>query len=537
MTATALALQKLSSFFYNAWALCSRILSTSDDDMVVFFAISILTVMWYTWLLVKYSKKHQHPLPPGPQGLPIVGNLPFLDPELHSHFANLARTYGPILSLRLGGKISIVMSSPAMAREVLKENDVTFANRDVPTVVTAMEYGGHDIVFTPYGPEWRMLRKVCVHDMLGHATLDAFYSYRRQEVRNSIKYLYNLKGSPVNVGEQMFSSVLNVITNMLWGGTIQGDERTSIGAKFRQVVAEITDLLGKPNASDFFPVLAWLDLQGMKKQMKRVIVKLERIFDEIIQQRIETDGRRGTGGGNGRESNFLQVLLQLRDGGATDPPLTMNHIKALLMDMVVGGTDTTSSTVEFAIAEMMKKPEVMIKAQQELDAVGGTNSPVEESHTNKLPYLNAIMKEVLRLHPVLPLMVPHCPSKPCVIADYAVPKGARVFVKVWAIHRDPAIWSHPTEFIPERFLNGKGDYSGNDFSYLPFGSGRRSCAGMAMAERIVMFSLASLVHSFNWKLPEGVSLDLSEKFGIVLKKRVPLVAVPMPRLSDAYVYE
>lgn len=186
--------------------------------MAIFFTISILTLLWYTWLLIK---RRRHPLPPGPQGLPVVGYLPFLQPQLHSHFADLARKYGPIFSLKLGGKTSVVISSPAVVRAVLKENDVTFANRDVPVVVTAMEYGGHDIVFTPYGAEWRMLRKVCVRDMLGNATLDAFYSYRRKEVRNSIKYLYGLKGDPVNVGELMFSSVLNVITSMLWGGTIQ----------------------------------------------------------------------------------------------------------------------------------------------------------------------------------------------------------------------------------------------------------------------------------------------------------------------------
>lgn len=332
MAITALAIHKLSSFFYNAWELCRAILSSSDYNIIIFFAISILTVIWYTWLLVKYSRKHRYPLPPGPQGLPIVGNLPFLDPELHSHFADLARIYGPILSLRLGGKISIVISSPDMAREVLKENDVTFANRDVPIVVTAMEYGGRDIVFTPYGPEWRMLRKVCVRDMLGHTTLDAFYCYRRQEIRNTVKYLYSLKGSPVNVGELMFSSALNVITNMLWGGTIQGDERASVGAEFRQVVGEITDLMGKPNVSDFFPGLAWLDLQGIKKQMKGVIVKLEQIFEKIIEERMETDGSSGTARGNlGRGSNFLQVLLQLREGGATEVPLTMKHIKALIM--------------------------------------------------------------------------------------------------------------------------------------------------------------------------------------------------------------
>lgn len=206
-------------------------------------------------------------------------------------------------------------------------------------------------------------------------------------------------------------------------------------------------------------------------------------------------------------------------------------------DMVVGGTETTSNTVEFALAEMMNKPDVMIRAQEELDNIIGKNNAVEESHLGKLPFLHAITKEVLRLHPALPLMVPHCPSEQCVVGNYTIPEGARVFVNVWAIHRDPSVWENPNEFIPDRFSNGKGDYSGKDFSYIPFGSGRRICAGMAMGERIVMYSLASLVHSFDWKLPETQKLDLSEKFGIVLKKRMPLVAIPIPRLSSAAAYE
>ena len=205
--------------------------------------------------------------------------------------------------------------------------------------------------------------------------------------------------------------------------------------------------------------------------------------------------------------------------------------------MVVGGTDTTSNTVEFAMAEMMKKPEVMKKAQEELERVVGKNNIVEESHIHQLPYLDAVMKEVLRLHPVLPLMVPHCPSEPCVVGGYTIPKGSRVFVNVWAIHRDPSIWENPLEFCPERFLDGKGDYSGKDFNYFPFGSGRRICAGIAMAESMVMFSLASLLHSFDWKLPEGEKLEVSEKFGIVLKKKTPLIVIPTPVLSNSGLYK
>lgn len=202
--------------------------------------------------------------------------------------------------------------------------------------------------------------------------------------------------------------------------------------------------------------------------------------------------------------------------------------------MVVGGTETTSNTVEWAMAELIQKPEMMKKAQQELEQVVGKDNMVEESHLPKLTYLGAVIKEVLRLHPALPLLVPHCPNSTCTINGYTIPQGSQVFVNVWAIHRDPAIWENPLEFKPERFLGidgSKWDFTGNDFRYFPFGSGRRICAGIPMAERIVGYALASLLHSFDWNLPEGTKLDLSERFGIVLKKATPLVAVPTPKLS------
>lgn len=205
--------------------------------------------------------------------------------------------------------------------------------------------------------------------------------------------------------------------------------------------------------------------------------------------------------------------------------------------MVVGGSDTSSNTIEFAMAEIMNNPEVMRKAQQELEAVVGKENVVEESHIQKLPYLDAVMKETLRLHPVLPLLVPHCPSETCTVGGYTIPKGSRVFLNVWAIQREPSIWENPLDFDPDRFLNGNWDYSGSDFSYLPFGSGRRICAGIAMAERMVLYSLATLLHSFDWKLPHGEEVDLTEKFGIVLKKKIALVAIPTPRLSDPSLYE
>ncbi|XP_052210696.1 flavonoid 3'-monooxygenase CYP75B137-like [Diospyros lotus] len=513
-----------------------------NDDLARFLFSSALVALifsWVVWILSGKSRTgRQPPLPPGPPGLPIVGNLPFLDPELHTYFANLALEYGPILTLRLGKKVGIVVTSPSIAREVLRDQDITFANRDVPAAGKEAAYGGRDIVWTPYGPEWRMLRKVCVREMLSNASMDSVYALRRRELRRTINYIYRRRGSPVNIGEKMFLNVLNVITNMLWGGTVKGEERGSLGAEFRTVVAEITELLGKPNISDFFPGLAPFDLQGIRKQLKGLTRRFDRIFEVMIDQRLDME--EGKGDGDKETKDFLQLLLKLKqegDSGETKTPLTMTHIKALLMDMVVGGTDTTSNAMEFAMAEMMKNPEIMRKAQQELDEVVGRDNIVEESHTHNLPFLYAVMKEALRVHPALPLLVPHCPSQSCVVGGYTIPKGARVFINVWAIHRDPSIWENPLEFDPERFLVSKFDYSGNDFSYFPFGSGRRICAGTAMAERMFMFSLASLLHSFEWKLPEGEEMEVSEKFGIVLKKKTPLVAIPTPRLSDPALYD
>ncbi|KAL2472448.1 Cytochrome [Abeliophyllum distichum] len=244
-----------------------------------------------------------------------------------------------------------------------------------------------------------------------------------------------------------------------------------------------------------------------------------------------------TGRRDGRK-DFLQILLELKEKVTS---VTMIQIKAILVDIVVGGTDTTATIVEWVMAEILKNPDVMKRVQQELTNVVGTNKVVEEFHLSKLQYLDAVVKETFRLHPPLPLLVPRISSQSCMLGGYTIPKGTRVFLNIWSVSRDAQVWENPTEFKPERFLNidnGKlWDYLGNDFEYIPFGSGRRICPGLHLAEKMVMYVLASLLHSFDWKLPEGENLDLSETFGIVMRKTKPLIAIPSPRLSSLSMYE
>jgi cytochrome P450 len=233
------------------------------------------------------------------------------------------------LKLQLGSKLGIIVSSPNLAREVLKDHDITFANRDVPDVARIAAYGGSDIAWSPYGPEWRMLRKVCVLKMLSNSTLDSVYELRRREVRNIIAYIYSKPGSPINVGEQTFLTILNVVTSMLWGGTVQGEERGSLGAEFRRVVADMTELVGAPNISDFFPALARFDLQGLVKKMSGLAPKFDQIFDRMIEKQLSIDALGDRAGASSKD--FLQFLLKVKDEGDVKTPLTMTHIKALLM--------------------------------------------------------------------------------------------------------------------------------------------------------------------------------------------------------------
>ncbi|KAL5728125.1 hypothetical protein ACHQM5_001247 [Ranunculus cassubicifolius] len=303
---------------------------SNNRDNLAIAGLTLLTVAlilcWYKFFLKRSSKGGKLPSPPGPRGLPLLGNLLSLEPELHTYFAELAQTYGPIYKLQLGNKVGIVISSPSLAKEVLKDNDTTFANRDVPAAAKALGYGGKDIAWTPLGAECRMLGKVCVQELLGNASLDAVSTLRQHEVRQMVRHVYSKIGSPINIGEEAFSTAMNVLTKMMWGGTLKENEGTNLGAEFRQVVSDITDLLGKPNISDFYPSSERFDLQGIQKTIKVSSDQFDKIFDTIIEQRLKLkEGERK------RSKDFLQLLLQLKEEEDAKMPFTRLHLKALLL--------------------------------------------------------------------------------------------------------------------------------------------------------------------------------------------------------------
>ncbi|XP_041029031.1 flavonoid 3'-monooxygenase CYP75B137-like [Juglans microcarpa x Juglans regia] len=219
--------------------------------------------------------------------------------------------------------------------------------------------------------------------------------------------------------------------------------------------------------------------------------------------------------------------------------MSMTQLKAVLFDIVVAGSETTTTMSEWVMARLLKHPEIMRKVTEELTEIVGLDNLVEESHLPKLHYLEAVIKEAFRLHPPGPFLILRTPSESSIIGGYLVPKGSSIFLNAWSIQRDPKYWDNPLEFKPERFLNnayGRFDYSGNNLKYFPFGSGRRICAGLTLGERTLKYILASFLHSYKWKLPQGSEIEFSDVFGVTTKKKNPTIAIPTPRLSKSELY-
>lgn len=207
----------------------------------------------------------------------------------------------------------------------------------------------------------------------------------------------------------------------------------------------------------------------------------------------------------------------------------------MFQDLIAGGTESSAVTVEWAISELVKKPEIFKKATEELDRVIGRERWVEEKDIVNLPYVDAIAKETMRLHPVAPMLVPRFSREDIQIAGYDIPKGTRVLVNVWTIGRDPKVWDNPLEFCPERFIGKSIDVKGQDFELLPFGSGRRMCPGYSLGIKVIQTSLANLLHGFTWKLPADVKeedVNMDEVFGLSTPKKIPLVVLAEPRLPN-----
>ncbi|KAH9697249.1 cytochrome p450 family protein expressed [Citrus sinensis] len=453
--------------------------------------LMISCILWLIFTLVLVialsfiSRGRRKHLPPGPRPYPVIGNLLELGGKPHKSLANLAKIYGPIMSLRLGQVTTVVVSSTTMAKAILKNHDSLFCDRKVPEATLFQSYRHHEfsLVWLPVSPLWKNLRKVCNMHIFTSQKLDANQDLRRRKIKDLLSYV-----------EENCRAVLGILEEA-----------------------------GNPNLSDYFPLLKKLDLQGLRRRNTVFCGKMFQVFDRLVDQRLKQRQEHSCSIST-ESKDILDILLNIVQEKSVD--IDIKHIKHLFADLFIAGNDTTSITMEWAMAELLHNPEALLKTKLELEQIVGKGNPIEESDISQLPYLQAVVKETFRLHPAVPLLIPRKALEDVEVAGFTVPKGAQVFVNVWAIGRDESTWDKPHSFMPERFLGLDVDFKGRNFELIPFGAGRRICPGLPLAIRMLHLMLGSLINSFDWKL-ENENMDMEEKFGLTVQKAQPLHVVPV----------
>ncbi|KAG7954424.1 hypothetical protein I3843_11G017200 [Carya illinoinensis] len=428
----------------------------------------IFSILYVSKLILKSGKSN---LPPSPTKLPIIGNLHQLGTLPHRSFRSLSKKYGPVMLLHLGHAPSLVVSSANMAREVMKTHDITFSNRPRATAADIILYGCTDIGFASYGEYWRQARKSCVLELLS-LRAQSFQYVREEEVlllTNRIRESC-LKQTSVNLSEMFFVTSNNIVSTCTLGQKYEGGDARS---RFQQLPRRIMVLLTAFCIRDFFPSLGWIDvLTGLIPSLKTISREIDPFLDQVIEEhkRMRSENEK--------------------------------------TDMFVGGSETSSTTLEWLMAELIKNPNIMKREQEEVRRVMGNKLKIDENDINQMGYLKSWVK----------------------FGGYEIPPETIVYVNVWAIQRDPKIWERSEEFLPERFIDNPIDFRGQDFEFLPFGGGRRGCPRLPFGLASVEHVIANMLCWFDWRLPiasaKGQDLDMGEVYGLTVGKKIPLHLVP-----------
>nr|ART92265.1 CYP79A122 [Amentotaxus argotaenia] len=531
-----MALDLLITFMPTMFNLHSRNLNVAG---VFFISITIIIVSAFLLQL----RKKQLPLPPGPPRWPVVGNIPellfngsaskWLHSLLHKHAS-------PIVCVRLGAIHVIVINSPKIAREIVKEKDEIFASRPLTIGTNYCSRGHLSTAHAQWGAQWKKMRRVVAFELLSPARHKWLQGKRMEEADNLLHYIWkqcqHSTSPPLvnirNVARQYTGNVMRkLIFNTRYFGTGPAkqdggpgpEEEEHVEALFRVLALEYNICV-----SDYLPALRWLDIGGEEKEMIKWVNVVDKHHTPPIEERFNL--KRGSLSSSAQSpEDLLDILISAEDVEGA-PLLTLEDVKAQVADLFYAGVDNSSYAVEWALAEMLIQPQIMLKAMKEIDLEVGKERLVEESDISKLNYVKACAKEALRLYPLSPFNLPHMSMENTTLAGYHIPKGSHVLLSRMEMGRNPQVWEDPLRFCPDRFMKDDGllvDFGEPELRFISFGAGRRGCIGTLLGISMTMMLLVRLLQGFNWSLPPHgtVHLDLD------LALTYPLHALPTPRLS------
>ncbi|KAL2635006.1 hypothetical protein R1flu_006485 [Riccia fluitans] len=472
--------------------------------------------------LISRMKGKKYNLPPGPRTLPIVGNMHLLFGDvLPKKLAEVARDNNwPIMSFKLVNKQKVfVVSSPEITKEVLVTNGLAFASRSPPTfsqklMVRDMHGNDAGVLFTPYGKTWKDNRKLMVVGQSEHRRIhgDGFIVDLLQVLYQEIA---TKKGALSRNGEHPFE-VRTMITRVFLlriflvfifgpGAEKYGEELNALN----DVMFYCLDL--SEFAKWFFPMFEPLfELYWGKIVTRNCIKSKFKILEGILKDRPKFENRKQSGD----KFAFCDILLEAEKKGE----LTHDGLLHLLDEVIFAGQETTAKAIEGAIKELALRPDILKKIQQEMDEVVG-NRPFRLTDVEQLPYFQAFIKECLRLHRTLTILVPHMSMEDTKLAGYDIPKGSSIWINVWAMAHDPKVFPDPFTLKPERFLDWNVGLTGEDPRYIVFGAGRRICPGSPLAMNCTYMILGSLAQNYDIRFPKDWTKDKKTVFGFIPKER------------------
>nr|VDD26107.1 unnamed protein product [Brassica oleracea] len=496
--------------------------------MVDISLVSLLSLIFLLLAAIKYKNRRLHQRrPPSPPGFPIIGNLHQIGELPHQSLWRLSKKYGPVMLLKLGKVPTVIVSTSETARQALKIHDLHCCSRPgLAGTQVDLSYNYLDIAFSPYDDYWKELRKLAAQELFSTKQVHSIQPIKEEEVKkliDSITESASLK-TPINLNKTCLALTVSVICKAAFSVSFEGTVLNS--DSFNKLVREALEMLGSFSASDFIPcfgrIIDWFT--GLQGRREKSVRDLDAFYEQMIDLHKQ-EKKQGS-------EDFVDLLLKLEKEEAVlgNDKLTRNHIKAILMNVLLAGIDTSAITMTWAMTELARNPRVMKKVQSEIRNHMGSRSTITLDDTDHFKYLKMVIKETWRLHPTTPILLPREVMSEFEINGYTIPVKTRLHVNVWAIGRDPDTWKDPEVFLPERFVDSDIDAKGQHFELLPFGGGRRICPAIYMGTTMVEFGLANMLHRFDWELPEGMKvedIDIEEAPGLTVNKKNELLLVPV----------
>ncbi|XP_076928935.1 parthenolide synthase-like [Bidens hawaiensis] len=499
----------------------------TEWPLTTVLALIILCIFIYRSTL-SFSSSSKAKLPPGPPRLPILGNVhQLLGKTRHEALWQLSKRYGPVMQINIGSQPFLVISSPDMAKEVLKIQDHNFCSRGHFQATKRLTYNYKDVAFSPHSDHWREMRKLLVTEFLGPKRAKLTNNVLLTEMESVIR---SLSSNPPNTEVNLSSMFLQIVKHKVCKvafGKGYGEQQLK-GPSLDFMLDETVELLNG-SVGDSFP---WLGIfidhfSGWNRRLNDGFRNLDTYIDTFIEEHRINEVEEISD----EDKDFVHTILDMasKENASSYRPSNAD-LKGLLMDVLIGGIDSTVLALIWTMFEIIKNPRVMEKLQSEIRNCTGEIEKVEEFDTTKMTYLKMVVKESLRLHTLAPYLIPHACLNRTQVSGYDVFPGTLVLVNAWGLARDPSTWGeNANEFYPERFTNPDVDFGRETFEMLPFGGGRRACPAKNTAPGTLEFVIGNLLYWFDWELPSGMKiedLNLEERGTPVLRMKGPLCLVP-----------